>query len=193
MNIDKNSANEKNTELKQSLDNFMANWVAHQQGQGIALEIEQDEQWPSDAIINDDTQRQISIWKPVLQTENNSFDALREGLEIDVNQQLESYYSRYWSDNLNASTDRGGLQLLFAWNQDDFVRLQENLIAHVLMKRRLRQRDTLFFAVTDEEDFVLSILNETGEVVLERVGKEPKEVLAPDLNSFLQALQPQNY
>ena len=61
------------------------------------------------------------------------------------------------------------------------------------MKRRLRQRDTLFFAVTDEDDFVLSVLNETGEVVLERVGKEPQEILATDLTSFLQSLKPQRY
>ena len=84
----------------------------------------------------------------------------------------------------------GNLQLLLPWNQDDMVRLQQNLVGHVLMKRRLDQPETLFFAVTDEEDFILSVDNQSGEVVLEQVGLLPQEVLAPDLASFLASLEP---
>lgn len=179
--------------LMQSLDTFIEAWVEHQRKANLSLEIELDDKWPSDAIIRDEPDRGVSIWQPTRQGESNTLNSLRQGLDLDVDPQLEAYFTRCWSDNLNASTYRGGLQLLFPWNQDDFVRLQENLIAHVMMKRRLRQRDTLFFAVTDEEDYVLSVLNETGEVVLERVGKEPQEVLAPNLNQFLQMLKPQDY
>ena len=181
------------TDVIKSLDNFVANWLDLQQSKQIPLEIEYDEQWPSPAISLDKPERDVSIWSPRIQTENNTLQALNDGLEVLVNPQLEVYFTRYWSDNVNASTERGGLQLLFPWNQDDFVRLQQNLIAHVLMKRRLGQRDTLFFAVTDEEDFVLSILNDTGEVVLEQVGKEPKEVIAEDLHSFLRNIKPEAY
>ena len=141
-------------EILESLDNFVTNWIDRQKANHISLEIEYDDQWPSPAILVNNQQEQLSQWRPVLQSENNSLQALNQGLDIVVNSQLETYYTRYWCDNLNASAVQGGLQLLFPWNQDDFVRLQENLIAHVLMKRRLGQRDTLFFAVTDEEDFV---------------------------------------
>lgn len=180
-------------DILESLDNFTTKWVDLQKANHISLEIEYDEQWPSPAILVNNPQKDTCQWRPIIQSEKNSLQALNQGLDITVNPQLESYYTRYWSDNLNATTTRGGLQLLFPWNQDDFVRLQENLIAHVLMKRRLRQRDTMFFAVTDEEDFVLSILNDTGEVVLEQVGMEPKEILAADLTSFLTSLKPESY
>lgn len=179
--------------VNEGLDNFIASWVTLQENKQIALEIEYDEQWPSPAIQSQHPGKPVSIWQPVIQSQQNTLQALNSGLELTVDPQLESYFTRYWSDNLNASTPRGGLQLLFPWNQDDFVRLQENLIAHVLMKRRLGQRDTLFFAVTDEEDFILSILNETGEVVLEQVGKEPQETIASDLNEFLKSLKPEAY
>ena len=43
---------------------------------------------------------------------------------------------------------------------------------------------------TDEEDFIISIDNDTGEVVLEQVGKRPSEVLAPNLAEFLAHLKP---
>lgn len=180
-------------DIIESLNNFMTKWIDLQKTSHISLEIEYDEQWPSPAILVNSPEGNVSQWRPVIQSEDNSLQALNQGLDIEVNPQLEAYYTRYWSDNLNASALQGGLQLLFPWNEDDFVRLQENLIAHVLMKRRLGQRDTLFFAVTDEEDFVLSILNETGEVVLEQVGKEPKETLAADLSSFLASLKPEGY
>ena len=79
---------------------------------------------------------------------------------------------------------------MLLWHPGDFIRLQQNLIAHVLMKRRLKQRETLFFAVTDEEDSMLSVLNSTGEVYLEQTGQEVKQLLAPDLLSFLRQLSP---
>ncbi|XOV79144.1 MAG: SecY-interacting protein [Aestuariibacter sp.] len=175
--------------IEQALDAFICRFLQHCDAKKRLLQIEFDDDWPSDAIkqrLNDDQ----CLWQPVLQTQDNSLFQLEQGLQISVDKQLESYYCRYWSDNIDCQTERGGLQLLFVWNQDDFIRLQENLIAHVLMKRRLKQRDTLFFAVTDEDDWILSVLNDTGEVVLEQVGKEPQEVLAPDLASFLHMLAP---
>jgi SecY interacting protein Syd len=56
------------------------------------------------------------------------------------------------------------------------------------MKRRLKQRETIFFAVTDDDDIMLSVLNETGAVFLEHAGCEVKEQLAGSLTEFLQQL-----
>jgi len=133
---------------------------------------------------------QASLWRPVLQQGALDFSKLETGLEIKIDAAFQDYFCTWWGDHLNARTERGELQLLLVWNDDDFQRLQENLIAHVLMKRRLGQRDTLFFAQTEDDDFLLSVLNQTGEVVLEPVGKEPQEVLAPSLADFLQTLTP---
>ena len=69
-------------------------------------------------------------------------------------------------------------------------RLQENLIGHIMMKRRLKQPATLFFALTDDDDYLISLDNSTGEVLLERVGKRAEQVLAPSMADFLSALTP---
>ena len=45
------------------------------------------------------------------------------------------------------------------------------------MKRRLKQPETLFFAVTDQEDFVISLELSSGTVVVEQVGKNPHKKL----------------
>jgi SecY interacting protein Syd len=80
--------------------------------------------------------------------------------------------------------------LLQPWNQGDFERLQQNLVGHILMKRRLKQPETFFIALTDEDDFILTVHNTSGEVMLEQVGLLPKEVVAPNLAEFLQSIQP---
>ena len=180
------------TQLVTSLDHFIKRWCQYQQQSQLTLQIEHDKQWLSPASEQEAVDGELVAWSPTRQQQNNNMQALQDGLGIEVNQQLQDYYCRYWSDNLNATTERGRLQLLQPWNQDDFVRLQQNLIAHVLMKRRLKQKDTLFFATTDDEDFIISVLNATGEVVLEQVGREPCEILAPNLAAFLDSLEPES-
>lgn len=129
-------------------------------------------------------------WCPFKRQSSVNLNNLEEALEIDIPQPLHDYFCRYFSHDINASAENGGLILIQAWNEADFDRLQKNLIAHVLMKRRLKQDDTLFIALTDEDGFVLSVLLKTGEVMLEEVGREPSKIIAPDLTSFIQLISP---
>ena len=129
-------------------------------------------------------------WTPVLRKTPGDFKGIETALEMKIHPDAVSFFGRYWSDNLNAETKQGKLQLLQAWNEADFQRLQENLIGHLLMKRRLKQAESVFFALTDEDDFILSIDNVSGAVLLEQIGLVAKETLAPDLASFIDQLQP---
>jgi SecY interacting protein Syd len=129
-------------------------------------------------------------WRPFLRTDKPSLSNLEEALQITIPQELQQLFCRYYSHDLNAKTDDGALTILQAWNEEDFDRLQKNLIAHVLMKRRLKQDDTLFFALTDEDDFILSILLSNGAVMLEKVGKAPHREIAPSLTMFMKSLAP---
>lgn len=159
---------------------------------------EYDADWFSPCLLLDEAQLadvasgEQTNWRPQLQPVSSHLGDLAKALEIEIHPQLETLFCRYYSHDLPATTDRGDLDILQAWNQDDFERLQKNLIAHVLMKRRLKQPETLFFATTDQEDFIISIDVASGKVMLEQVGKEPKEALAEDLNSFMKTLHPRN-
>ncbi len=159
---------------------------------------EYDADWYSPCLLMGEAQLadvadgEPTSWRPHLQPVNSHLGDLAKALEIDIHPQLETLFCRYYGHDLPASTDRGDLDILQAWNQDDFERLQKNLISHVLMKRRLKQPETLFFATTDQEDFIISIDVASGKVMLEQVGKVPKEELAEDLNSFIKTLRPRN-
>jgi len=127
-------------------------------------------------------------WTAVAQQPLLDFTALEQALNLEFPLELKEYYGGFFGGGLSVRHARGGVELLMAWHLDDFVRLQQNIVAHVLMKRRLKQRETVFIAATDDDDFLISVLLESGEVYLEQVGQEVKECLAPDLATFLQQL-----
>jgi SecY interacting protein Syd len=68
--------------------------------------------------------------------------------------------------------------------------LCENILGHALAKRHAKIPLTVFIACTDEGEFMLSVDNETGEVVLENPGEAPVRVIEASLPKFLQRLQP---
>lgn len=173
-----------------ALDKFIEDFVLLHQSSNEDTKIEYDPKWPSACYQGHAEQGELVHWKPQRMDSSVGFNNIEDALSLKIHPDLVTYYTRYWSNNIDASAQRGNLQLLFAWNQDDLIRLQQNLVGHVLMKRRLKQPETLFIGLTDEEDFIISMENTTGQITLERIGLEPQEVLAESMADFLQNLTP---
>jgi SecY interacting protein Syd len=150
---------------------------------------ELDEQWPSPCQL-DVFKKEYIEWQPIKISNELSFDNLESALELDLHQDIKCYFTSIFSDSVHASHEEGELSLLFPWSEEDFARLQQNIIAHVLMKRQLKQTITIFFAVTDDDELLLSVNNDSGEVWVERVGCEPHKKLADSLSEFIQTLTP---
>lgn len=167
--------------IERSLD-----WYKQQQQ---PLLTERDKQLPSPCELTPVGDDQVE-WKPVLQEQHLDFTAVEQALELQLHQDIKHYYGTWLGGGLAAAHPDGKLLLLMPWHEADCDRLKENIIGHILMKRRLKQRETVFIAVTDDEQTVISILNETGEVFAERVGKEVERKLADNLAAFLQQLEP---
>ncbi|BFT31214.1 SecY-interacting protein [Alteromonas sp. D210916BOD_24] len=177
------------TTIAEQLDKFVSSYVtlAGQDG----LKVPFDSEWPSSCYDGTGKAGELVNWTPKMQTNLGSFENVEAALSLSLHPDYCLYFTRYFSGNLSAVASQGNCELLQIWNEEDFTRLQENLIGHLLMKQRLKQPPTLFFGVTDEEDFILSILNDTGEVALEQVGKLPQKILAPNLADFIAQLTPQ--
>ena len=178
-----------NPVLNEAMDKFIRRYQGADNACEL-LQIEYDSNWPSSCYTQKKTEGELVAWAPVLREVPGDFKGIETGLEMKIHPDVVSFFGRYWSDNLNAETKQGKLQLLQAWNEDDFQRLQQNLVGHILMKRRLKQAESIFFALTDEDDFILSIDNLSGAVLLEQIGLVAKETLSPDLSSFIEQLQP---
>ena len=186
----------------QALDNFVQSYIDRSSKDNMGLVTYFDSDWLSPCVLDHDNKPMLAsalnvpsdgsevAWRPYLR-EQQTLANLEQALEIKIPSQLQQLFCRYYSHDLNASTEQGKLTILQAWNEEDFDRLQKNLIAHVLMKRRLKQHDTLFFALTDEDDFILSVMVSTGAVMLEKVGKPAEREIAPDLLTFFNQLSPE--
>ena len=150
---------------------------------------EPDEKWPSPCEITTNDEPE-GAWRPFTITDELSFENIESALELELHQDIKTYFTTIYSDTIDATCHEGNLSLLFAWSADDFKRLQENIIGHVMMKKKLKQSITVFFAVTDDEENILSIDNKSGEVWVERVGCVPHKKIANSLSEFFQSLTP---
>lgn len=127
-------------------------------------------------------------WRPIKAEAVLDLSKTQQALELEFPAELITFYTSFFGGGLKVKHEKGELELLMSWHQADFERLQQNIIAHILMKRRLKQRETVFIAATDHDDYLISVLVATGEVYLEKVGMEVKDLLAPDLATFLTQL-----
>ena len=75
-------------------------------------------------------------------------------------------------------------------SEEDFQRVQENLIGHLVVQKRLKLSPTLFIATLESELDVISVCNLSGEVVKETLGTAKRLTLSPSLAGFLNQLEP---
>jgi len=179
-----------NTHVINSLQTFASSFITQYQNKHNQLPtVEFDADWLSpceQGRVNENE----SLWKPIEITEALSFDNVEKALGFSIHSDIKAYFTCLYSESLEAECKEGKLSLLLPWNKDDFERLQQNLIGHIMMKQKLKQNITLFFAVTDEDDMILSIDNQTGEIWVEQVGCVPHKKLSDSLTEFLTSLTP---
>jgi len=132
----------------------------------------------------------FSLWQPVKIDETLTFDNVEAALEVKLHHDIKEYFTMMYSDSLDANCAEGDLSLLFAWSAKDFARLQENIIGHILMKTKLKQKLTIFFAITDDDDHIIALDNDTGSIWVEKVGCEPHKKIANTLAEFISQLTP---
>lgn len=128
-------------------------------------------------------------WLPQPFTLAQNLEAVERAIELRLQPSVTAWYSSQFAGDMTATFGSTACTLLQTWSEEDFLRVQENLIGHLVMKRRLKQSPTLFIATTESELEVISVCNLSGEVILEQLGTQKRSVLAPDLQQFIEALQ----
>lgn len=130
------------------------------------------------------------FWQPQRFSLESNINAVERALDIVVQQPIHSYYTTQFAGDMAASIAGETMTLLQTWSPDDFQRVQENLIGHLLVQKRLKLSPTLFIATLDSELDVISVCNVSGEVIKETLGTRKRTTLSPSLASFLNQLEP---
>ncbi|EHM48991.1 SecY-interacting protein [Yokenella regensburgei] len=143
---------------------------------------------PSPCIIS--STEDAVYWQPQPFDLEQNLNAVERAMDIVVQQPLHSYYTTQYAGDMHARFAGESLTLLQTWSPDDFRRVQENLIGHLVTQKRLKLSPTLFIATLASELDVISVCNISGEVIKETLGTRNRTVLAPSLASFLNQLEP---
>jgi len=139
--------------------------------------------------FNADTDDTV-FWQPIKRDNAADFSNVEHALNIQLHQDIHAFYGQYFSAPLQFTSSFGDGELLQAWNQDDFEHLQQNVIGHLIMKKKLKQPATWFIGVLGEGEQMLTVNNDDGSVWIEIPGQKQSSQVAPSLTQFLQQLSP---
>lgn len=143
---------------------------------------------PSPCIISS-TQDTV-LWQPQPFDAQPNVSAVERALDIVIQPAVHAFYSTQFAGDMPARFGALTLTLLQTWSADDFTRVQENLIGHLVTQKRLKLSPTLFIATLDGELDVVSVCNLSGEVINETLGTRNRTVLAANVAAFLSQLDP---
>lgn len=121
---------------------------------------------------------------------NKDLNKVATALDIELQPSIHAFYTTQLAGDMKAKFHEQTLSLVQVWNEDDFIRLQENLIGHLVTQKRLKLSPTLFIATLESDLEMISLCNLTGEIILEKFGSRERKVLAPDLTQFISELSP---
>ncbi|MCL1143396.1 SecY-interacting protein [Shewanella gaetbuli] len=129
-------------------------------------------------------------FKPFKRKACADFTNVEHALEISLHADINPFFGQYFSAPLMFTSQWGEGELLQAWNKQDYEYLQQNMIGHLMMKKKLKQPATWFIGVLGDGDQMLTVDNETGSVWIEIPGELQHQKLADSLAEFLQLVSP---
>ena len=130
------------------------------------------------------------FWQSVVRQQPGEFANVETALEMTLSAEINPFFGSHFSAPLFFDSQWGQGELIQVWDQTDFEYLQQNIIGHLMMKRKLKQEPTWFIGILDDEDKMLTVNNSDGSVWIEIPGEIQSVKLSDSLNEFINELTP---
>ncbi len=143
---------------------------------------------PSPCIVRE--QNGVVFWQAVKRESVADFSNVEYAIGIELHSDIKAFYSKIFCADLNVTFNNECLELIQIWSDEDLVRLQENILGHLFMQKKLKLPPTVFIGSTEDELMIISVCNQTGEILKEKVGTREREVLSSSVTEFLNQLTP---
>lgn len=143
---------------------------------------------PSPCIIS--TTEDAVYWQPQPFTGEQNVNAVERAFDIVIQPTIHTFLYDSVCRGYARAVWRYQTDIAANLGEDDFRRVQENLIGHLVTQKRLKLPPTLFIATLEEELEVISVCNLSGEVCKETLGTRKRTHLASNLAEFLNQLKP---
>lgn len=150
--------------------------------------VDYDPEWRSPCEVGEVVDGKIA-WQARQRDEVIDFNNIENALDIKLHPSIIDFYGSIYSAGLPCEFDGHPIELVQVWNEQELSLLQENMIAHFVMQQRLNKPASMFIATCSDEMQIISIINETGQVQLETLGKGQEAILAENLSEFLSQLR----
>lgn len=164
---------------------FEAYWLTHCQHLPKSAELHAI---PSPCIQT--TQALEVYWQSIPMNPNKDLTIVEQVIGLSIRQELHEFYGTQYAGDLSAQFNQLPLTLIQVWSDDDFQRLEQNMLAHLSMQKKLKRQPTLFIATTSDDTQIITVDNMSGEVILEDLINNDVSLLASSLPLFLEQLDP---
>lgn len=156
---------------------------------GFLPQVCHDSDWQSPCEVGEVSDVGDIQWQYVKRDQEYSFENIEQALEMTLHHDVISYYGSGFGASMFVTVKEQQIELLQVWNEDDLTRLCENLIGHLLMQRKLKLSPSIFIGCLVNSEKMLSIDNNSGEVIIEIAGNKEREVVACSLIEFFEKAQ----
>ena len=173
--------------MEQSISQILANLIEtyrqkYFQTHGQYPQAQYENDWISPCLPNL-SDGQSGAWLPV-KRENAAFEQIEAALCATLSTKAQEYWNSFFSGNIFITTEHGIIELLQAWNENDYLRFQQNLVGHLLTQKRFKLPYTVFIGVQVDGEKVLTV-DENNAVWLEIAGQKKRQLISEDLAEFL--------
>lgn len=173
---------------REALNDFIQRYLRHYRQSGSEPFSRYLCDQPSPCVMRQSEQG--VYWQPQPYTADVALQPVETALDIRLRPEITTFYFSYYCADMAAFYKQNIIRLLQNWNDEDVIRLQQNLIGHLLMQKQRRLSPTLFLATTQDDQWIISLCNLTGVVYQEQPGTAQRLTLAESLAAFLDQLHP---